>query len=133
MEKFLENFGENIQILDLKSGGTIIKDRKVFKMRYGCVFRESGASLKVTTHKRFYYDTSDRQPTYSLDFEMHESLVTPTPGTKPDGSLGCRPPREEHLVVLYEEKLGKIMRMWLAQDADKVGQDGGAGEAIIAK
>jgi len=131
MGRFLENFGDNISIMDLKSGGTIIKDRKTFKMRYGCVFRESGASLKVTTNKRFYFDASGKKATYCLDFEKHESLVTPTPGTRPDGSLGCRPPREEHLVVLYEEQVGKITRMWLASDADKVGQDPFAGEEVL--
>lgn len=133
LKRFLENFGDNIQIIDLKSGGAIIKDLKTFRMRYTCVFRESGTKLKVTTNKRFYFDASGKNPTYCLDFEKHESLVTPQPGTRPDGSLGCRPPREEHLVVLYEEKLGKIMRMWLAQDADKVGQDAFAGEEVLVK
>jgi len=129
--RFLDNFGDNIQIIDLKSGGTIIKDRKMFKMRYTCVFRESGAKLKVTTNKRFYFDAKGKKATYCLDFEKHESLVTPTPGTRPDGSLGCRAPREEHLVVLYEEQVGKICRMWLSQDADKVGQDAFAGEDVL--
>jgi len=133
MGRFLEGFGDNIQIIDMKSGGTIIKDRKIFKMRYSCVFRESGSKLKVTTNKRFYFDASGKNATYCLDFEKHESLVTPTPGTRPDGSLGCRPPREEHLVVLYEEKVGKISRMWIAADADKVGQDAFAGEEILKK
>jgi len=133
MEQFLKHFGDNISIIDLKSGGTIIKDRKVFKMRYGCVFRESGSSLKITTNKRFYFDAKGKTPTYCLDFEKHESLVTPQPGTRPDGSLGCRPPREEHLVVMYEEQLGKITRIWIAQDSDKVGQDTMAGEEILVK
>lgn len=131
--RFMQNFGDNIQIIDLKSGGAIIKDRKMFKMRYTCVFRESGAKLKVTTNKRFYFDASGKKPTYCLDFEKHESLVTPTPGTRPDGSLGCRPPREEHLVVLYEEQLGHIVRMWIAQDVDKVGQDACAAEEVLIK
>jgi hypothetical protein len=132
MNRFLENFGDKVEIRDLESGGAIIKDRKVFTARYKCVFRESGAKLKCSTNKRFYYDASN-EPTYSLDFEMHESLVTATPGTKPDGSLGCRPPRTEHLVVLYEEQKGKIARMWLSQDKDKVGQDAMAGEEIMKK
>lgn len=132
MTRFLESFGDSIQIIDLKSGGNIIKDRKMFKMRYSCVFRESGAKLKCSTTKRFYFDAQNK-PTYCLDFEVHESLVTPLPGTKPDGSLGCRAPRSEHLVVLYEEQKSKITRMWLAQDADKVGQDAMAGEEVLKK
>jgi hypothetical protein len=132
LSRFLDSFGDGVQIIDLKSGGTIIKDRKMFKMRYSCVFRESGAKLKCSTTKRFYYD-AQKKPTYCLDFELHESLVTPLPGTKPDGSLGCRQPRTEHLVVLYEEQNSKITRMWLAQDADKLGQDPMAGEEVLKK
>jgi len=132
MARFMESFDAKIQILDLKSGGVIIKDRKGFMLRYGCVFRESGAKLKGTCHKRFYYDAMHR-PTYVLDFETHENLVTAMPGTRPDGSLGVRPPRTEHLIVLYEEKGGKITRMWLKPDSDKLGLDPYAGEDILLR
>eukprot|EP00929_Paragymnodinium_shiwhaense_P008216 TRINITY_DN11215_c0_g1_i1.p1 TRINITY_DN11215_c0_g1~~TRINITY_DN11215_c0_g1_i1.p1 ORF type:complete len:337 (+),score=125.96 TRINITY_DN11215_c0_g1_i1:73-1083(+) len=132
IERFLENFSEKIQILDLKSGGAIVKDMKTFKMRFGCVFRESGERLKGTCHKRFYYDAMHRA-TYVLDFETHEYLVTATPGTRPDGSLGVRDPRTEHLVVLYEEQGGKITRMWLKQDTDKFGLDPTMGEEVLTR
>jgi len=35
--------------------------------------------------------------------------------------------------VLYEEQLGKISRMWIAADLDKVGQDAMCGEEIMVK
>eukprot|EP00927_Polykrikos_kofoidii_P048761 TRINITY_DN42974_c0_g1_i1.p1 TRINITY_DN42974_c0_g1~~TRINITY_DN42974_c0_g1_i1.p1 ORF type:complete len:385 (-),score=77.25 TRINITY_DN42974_c0_g1_i1:111-1265(-) len=132
LDRFRQNFSSNIQIIDLRSGGIIIKDLKAFNMRYGCVFRESGAKLKGTCHKRFYYDAVHR-PTFVLDFEMHESLVTATPGTPHDGKLGVREPRTEHLVVLYEETGGKISRMWMRQDAEKLGIDPAAGEDALLR
>merc|ERR1711988_1575345 len=67
------------------------------------------------------------------DFETHEHLVTAMPGTPPDGKLGVRDPRTEHLVVLYEEQGGKITRMWLKQDAEKLGLDPTAGEEILQR
>lgn len=130
---FMNQFSDKIQILDLKSGGAVIKDKKTFTMRYSCVFRESGAKLKGTTHKRFYFDASGGKPTYSLDFETHESLVTATPGTPQDGKLGVRDPRTEHLAVLYEEKGSKITRMWLRPDAEKLGIDPTAGEDVMKR
>ncbi|CAE7811208.1 unnamed protein product [Symbiodinium necroappetens] len=63
---------------------------------------------------------------------MHESLVTAMPGTPPDGKLGVREPRTEHLIVLYEEKGGKLTRMWLRPDSEKLGSDPYAGEDILA-
>merc|ERR1740120_450055 len=130
---FMNQFSDKIQILDLKSGGAIIPDRKMFVMRYGCVFRESGAKLKGTTHKRFYYDASGGKPTFCLDFETHESLVTAMPGTPQDGKLGVRDPRKEHLVVLYEAKGGKITRMWLRPDAEKLGLDPTASAEVLLR
>ncbi|CAK9020461.1 Hypothetical protein SCF082_LOCUS14923 [Durusdinium trenchii] len=117
---------ELVQILDLKSGQAIIKDRNSFIKRYTCVFRESGSKLLGSCNKRFYFDAQG--PTYCLDYETHEHLVTAMPGTPPDGKLGVREPRTEHLMVLYEEKGGKITRMWIKPDADKLGSDPYAGE-----
>mmetsp|Transcript_82048 Transcript_82048/g.237233 ORF Transcript_82048/g.237233 Transcript_82048/m.237233 type:complete len:99 (+) Transcript_82048:2-298(+) len=64
---------------------------------------------------------------------MHERLVPATPGTPPDGKLGVREPRTEHLLVLYEEKGGKITRMWIRADAEKLGQDPTAGEDVLVR
>jgi len=133
LDRFMASFDEKIQIIELKSGGIIIKDRKTFQMRYSCVFRESGSKLKGVVNKRFYYDGPSNKPTYALDFETHESLVTATPGTPPDGKLGVREARVEHLAVLYEEKGNKITRMWLRPDTDKLGLDPMAGESIMER
>lgn len=132
LDRFMECVNDKVQILDLASGKPVIKDLKTFIMRYSCVFRESGAKLKCSTTKRFYYDASGRA-TYCLDYETHDSLVTAQPGTPPDGKLGVREPRTEHLVVLYEEKGGKITRMWLKPDLDKAGPDPKTSEDALAK
>jgi len=131
LKKFMASFDDKVQILDLNSGKTIIKDRNTFIKRYGCVFRESGSKLQGSVTKRYYYDATGR-PTYCIDYEVHASLVTAQPGTPPDGKLGVREARTENLIVLYEEKGGKITRMWLRPDADKHGNDPYAGEDIIA-
>ncbi|CAE7435489.1 unnamed protein product [Symbiodinium natans] len=128
--RFMVQFDDKVQILDLKSGQTIIKDRNLFIKRYTCVFRESGAKLQGSCLKRFYFDSAG--PTYCIDYEMHESLVTAMPGTPPDGKLGVREPRTEYLIVLYEEKGGKLTRMWLRPDSEKLGSDPYAGEDILA-
>jgi len=134
LDRFLSNFHDKIQIIDLKSGGVIIKDQKMFTARYSCVFRESGTKLKGTCNKRFFYNASEGcKATHVLDYEVHESLVTAMPGTPQDGNLGVREPRNEHLIVLYEEKGGKVTRMWLRQDAEKIGVDPTAGEEILAR
>lgn len=133
LDSFMKNFGKEVQILDLKSGGAVIKERKTFNMRYSCVFRESGAKLKGTVHKRFYFDARGKKPTYCLDFETHDSLVTAMAGTPPDGKLGCRDPRTEHLAVLYEELGGKIVRMWLRPDTERLGLDPTAGEDVLTR
>lgn len=133
LERFLLGFDAKIQILDLKSGNAIIRDRKMFGSRYACVFRESGAKLKGACSKRFYYDAPGSKATYCLDYEQHDSLVTAMAGTPPDGNLGVREPRTEHLIVLYEAKGGKVTRMWLKSDADKLGKDTYAGEDIMAR
>jgi len=132
LDRFLGNFDAKVQILDLKTGGAILKDMKMFTMRYGCVFRESGSKLKGITTKRFYWDSEGRKPSYSLDYETHESLVTAMAGTPQDGKLGVRDPRTEYLIVLYEEKGGKITKMWLKPDVNKLGKDPTANESILA-
>merc|ERR1719401_776122 len=130
----MSHFDDKIQIIELKSGNAILKDRKMFNGRYTCVFRESGAKLKGTCNKRFFWDASGGyKATYVLDYELHESLVTALPGTPQDGNLGVRDPRTEHLIVLYEEKGGKITRMWLRQDTEKLGLDPTAGEDILVR
>lgn len=132
MAQFLECFDENVQIIDLYSDKPIIQGRKNFSKRYSCVFRESGMKLKGICHKRFFYAGQGKKtPSYCLDFETHEHLVTATPGTPPDGKLGVREPRTEHLVVLYEEKGGRISRFWLASDKEKLGLDTHAGEDVL--
>ncbi|CAE8619145.1 unnamed protein product, partial [Polarella glacialis] len=131
MKRFMDGFSDTVQILDLKSGGAIIKDRSTFMKRYSCVFRESGSKLLGSCTKRFYYDASNR-PTFCIDYETHASLVTAMPGTPPDGKLGVREARTEYLIVLYEEKGGKLTRMWLRPDTDKLGCDPTASEDIIA-
>lgn len=128
LKKFMEYFHDSVQILDLKSGSAIVKG-KIFAKRYGCVFRESGEELQGQSTKRFYFDS--KSPTYCLDFESHDNLVTARAGTPPDGRLGVREPRNEKLVVLYEEKGGKISRMWLRPDAENLGGDPEAGEEEI--
>eukprot|EP00928_Gymnodinium_smaydae_P071027 TRINITY_DN54718_c0_g1_i1.p1 TRINITY_DN54718_c0_g1~~TRINITY_DN54718_c0_g1_i1.p1 ORF type:complete len:374 (-),score=71.82 TRINITY_DN54718_c0_g1_i1:109-1230(-) len=132
LDRFLSHFDDKVQIIDLKSGGVVLKDKATFTKRYGCVFRESGSYLKGTTNKRFYYDAMHR-PTYVLDFETHDNLVTAMPGTPPDGKLGVRKPRTEHLIVLYEERGGKLTRMWLSPDADKLGSDKKADEEALLR
>jgi len=131
LERFMASFDDKVQILDLNSGKTIIKDRNTFIKRYSCVFRESGSKLNGSVTKRFYYDATGR-PTYCIDYEVHDSLVTAQPGTPPDGKLGVRDPRKENLIVLYEEKGGKLTRMWLRPDTDKLGNDTHASEDILA-
>lgn len=133
LERFLNNFSDSVQILDLNSGKAIVKDKKTFVMRYSCVFRESGANLKCTINKRFYYDDSHKRPTFCLDYEVHQKLVTAMAGTPPDGKLGVREPRTEHLVALYEEKGGRITRMWLRPDTEKIGLDPTAGEETLTR
>jgi len=133
MDRFLENFDAKIQVIDSKSDKSIIKDGKAFIARYGCVFRESGTKLKGSVTKRFYYDAPGNRSTYVMDFETHDHLVTAMAGTPPDGKLGVREPRTEHLVVLYEEKGGKLARMWLRQDAEKLGSNPDAGEEKIVR
>lgn len=133
MDKFMASYDDKIQILDLASGKPIMRDRKMFSARYTCVMRESGAKLKGSCQKRFYYDAPGSKATYCLDYEQHDSLVTAMAGTPPDGNLGVREARTEHLIVLYEAKGGKITRMWLRQDADKIGKDTYASEEIIAR
>merc|ERR1719379_1426528 len=134
MERFLENFDDEPQILDLSSGKPIIKGRKTFTKRYQCVFRESGEMLKGIVHKRFFYAPEGKgRPSYTLDFETHEHLVTATPGTPPDGKRGVREPRTEHLLVLYEEKGGKLARFWLAPDSEKLGLDPMASEEVVSR
>eukprot|EP00435_Cladocopium_sp_Y103_P014109 s18_g3.t1 len=128
LKRFMDYFQESVQIMDLKSGGVIVKG-KMFAKRFGCVFRESGEELQGQSTKRFYFDS--KSPSYCLDFEFHEHLVTAQPGTPPDGRLGVREPRSERLVVLYEEKAGKISRMWLRPDAENVGGNPTAGEEDI--
>lgn len=49
--------------------------------------------------------------------------MTAQPGTPPDGRLGLREPRTERLAVLYEEKGGKISRMWLRQDTETLASE----------
>eukprot|EP00415_Alexandrium_ostenfeldii_P000828 UN0828 len=134
LDRFIGHFDDKIQIIELKSGGAIIKDRKMFVARYTCVFRESGTKLKGTCNKRFFWEPSGGyKATYVLDFELHESLVTAVQGTPQDGNLGVREPRTEHLIVLYEEKGGKITKMWLRPDTDKLGMDPYAGEDIVER
>merc|ERR1719265_237656 len=102
-------------------------------MRYECVFRESGAGLKVAVKKRFFFDAKPGRPTFCLDFEKHESLVTPRPGQRMDGALGTVGPRTQSLIVLYEVRKCKITRMWLAPDMSNLGDDPAMGEAVLAK
>ncbi|CAK9023206.1 unnamed protein product [Durusdinium trenchii] len=125
LKSFMDFFHDSVQVLDLKSDKTILKG-KIFGKRYGCVFRESGEDLQGQSTKRFYFDS--KSPTYCLDFEAHDSLVTAMAGTPPDGRLGLREARSERLVVLYEEKGGKISRMWLRPDTENLGADPKAGE-----
>lgn len=134
LDQFLGHFDQRVQILEHKTGRAIIKDWKTFQSRYKCVFRESGAKLKCIVHKRFYYDEHPMSKTsYCLDFETHESLVTATPGTPPDGNLGVREPRTEHLITLYEAKGGKLTRIWLRPDSEKLGRQPNASEEVLLR
>lgn len=134
MKQFLDLIGSGVEVLDVASGKQVLKNLVDFKTRYGCVFRESGSSLKVTCSKRFVFENSKRpEMGLCLDLEKHESLVTPRPGTRLDGSLGCLPPRTQHLVVLYLIERGRITMMWIAPDKTKVGEDKMASEDILER
>ena len=98
------------------------------------VFRESGAALAGEVRKRFYFEREEGGEggeTYCLDYERHVSLVTPRPGLSLDGSMGCLPPREQELVVLYVASGGEISAMYIARDAHGHGADAAADQALI--
>jgi len=133
LDRFCEYFHSDIRIIELTSSRDVIRRMAMFRERYGCVFRESGAGLRCVTQKRFYYDAEGGKPTYVLDYEVHESLVTAVLGEPKDGSRGVRPPRTEHLAVLYEERGGKLTRMWIKQDRDMLGPDPDALEEAMVK
>ena len=58
-----------------------------------------------------------------LDFERHESLVTPRPGLSLDGSMGVTPPRTQDLLTLYRAEGGELTGMWIAPDKADLGGD----------
>jgi len=116
---FMELF-EECEIVDGKSQKVVVS-AKDFPLRYECIFRESGANLELKVNKRFFFD--GKETTYCMDFEHHESVVSPTPGTRADGSLGVLPPRSLDLIVLYEVGGSKIRRIWCMQDKERVGSD----------
>eukprot|EP00746_Dinoflagellata_sp_MGD_P162481 gnl/MRDRNA2_/MRDRNA2_90060_c0_seq1.p1 gnl/MRDRNA2_/MRDRNA2_90060_c0~~gnl/MRDRNA2_/MRDRNA2_90060_c0_seq1.p1 ORF type:complete len:344 (-),score=78.92 gnl/MRDRNA2_/MRDRNA2_90060_c0_seq1:146-1177(-) len=132
MEEFMKLISSDCKVLDANSGKEILRDTADISARYGCVFRESGASLKVTTFKRFYYEVPHKpDPSWCLDLEKHEQLVTPRPGMRLDGSLGTMPARTQHLVVLYRVKDSKVERMWIGPDKTKLGEDAYANEDVL--
>lgn len=135
MKDFLEVIDRAIQVTDLVSGKTLLKNFQEVQDRYLCVFRESGEKLKAGTTKRFFFEPSPPRrgaPTFCLDFESHEHLVTARPGTRLDGALGLLPPRNQDLLVLYEARDNKLTQMWVAPDREGLGKDRGTGEAVVA-
>jgi len=147
LRKFLECFGEEAAVTTLE-GTVVLKDFEALRKRYSTVFRESGASLKGRTLKRFVFeravgddgqeeedeeeeddDDGDESATFCLDFERHESLVTPRISL--DGSLGCHPARTQDLVVLYQAQGGELSGMWIAPDKAGLGSDAEATQEAI--
>ena len=141
------------------TGQPVLRDLDAIRARYGTVFRESGAELRVTVLKRLAFAPPDGGacPTYALDFERHVSLVTPRPGGRRssdrtparrpasaacippprlaglslDGSMGVLPARTQELAVLYEASGGEITRAWISRDEAGLGADADAGRARI--
>jgi len=132
LRKFAECFGEEISVKTVQ-GQPVLKDFDSFKKRYGTVFRESGAALRGEVRKRFYFERQDGNATetYCLDFELHSSLVTPRPGLALDGSMGCLPPREQELMVLYVASGGEITSMYISRDEKALGSDPAADQGQI--
>jgi len=125
MKNFFEVLDDGIEIVDIKSGKVNLHPKDV-RDRYECVFRESGTGLKVSVSKRFFIDAKNggSGSTYCLDFERHENIVTPQPGTRKDGSLGVLNPRTQDLIVLYHVRENKVQRMWMFPDIDgELGKD----------
>lgn len=125
MKNFLEVLDDGIEILDIKSDKVNL-DPKDVRDRYECIFRESGTGLKVSVSKRFFFAAKNggSGSTYCLDFERHENIVTPQPGTRKDGSLGVLDPRTQDLIVLYHVRDNKVRRMWIGPDINgKLGKD----------
>jgi hypothetical protein len=127
---FMELFKSDLEIVDIQSGKALMSGKDV-GLRYECVFRESGTGLRLETKKRFFFDAKSGKPTFCLDFEQHESLVTPRPGTRMDGALGTVGPRTQSLIVLYEISRCKVTGMWLAPDKSNWGNDAGMSETLL--
>ena len=125
LRKFLECFAEDVSVQTV-DGKVVLKDFEDLRKRYGTVFRESGAALRGTTRRRFVFGDA-----FVLDFERHESLVTPRPGLNLDGSMGVMPPRTQDLVVLYRAEGGELAGMWIAPDKADLGGDAKLGRAEL--
>jgi len=130
MRKFLECFGEELQVKTI-DGKVVLKDFDDLRKRYGAVFRESGHTLRGTVRRRFIFGARGAPARFVLDFERHESLVTPRPGLSLDGSMGVLPPRTQDLVVLYQSEAGEISAMWIAPDKLNHGGDPQLGRAEL--
>ena len=125
LRKFLECFAEDVSVQTV-DGRVVLRDFEELRKRYGTVFRESGATLRGTTRRRFVFGDA-----FVLDFERHESLVTPRPGLSLDGAMGVMPPRTQDLVVLYRAEGGELAGMWIAPDKADLGGDAKLGRAEL--
>ena len=76
MRKFIECFAEELQVKTVE-GKVVLKDLDELRKRYGAVFRESGHTLRGTVRRRFLFAQPGAPASFVLDFERHESLVTP--------------------------------------------------------
>ena len=132
LANFMKVCAKDVKILSPANGAQIIPTVKDIKLRYGCVFRESGNKLKVSCLKRYFFEDPNRpEPTICIDFEKHESLVRPRPGPKFDGSMGTVGPATQYLVVLYKVERNQVQEMYISPDMNKVGEDPNAGETVL--
>ena len=130
MRKFIECFGEELQVKTV-DGKVVLKDFDDLRKRYGAVFRESGHTLRGTVRRRFLFAAPGAPASFVLDFERHESLVTPRPGLSLDGSMGVLPPRTQDLLVLYQAEGDELCAMWIAPDKLDCGGDPKLGRAEL--
>lgn len=138
MEEFMQCFGDQIAV-KMIDGRDILGSLEALRVRYQCVFGESGAELQMITHKRFFFEAKSggrerrRQITLCLDFEEHRHLISALAGTHPDGREGLTKPRTQIMMALYVCWGNKVQQMWMAPDKEKLGPDVKLGRKELEK
>jgi len=123
LDDFMDMFGPQITIRDLKSKKIILKDRHAFRTRYLTTFRESGTGLMASVNRRVIFTApAQHSVALALDYETHRQLTTPA-GQMLDGSTGLNGPRVLDIAVLYLIKDGKICSIWMTPDRAGVIKD----------